>query len=257
MEIYFKKAVWVIKIAIITDVHGNASALEAALSEIDKRRDIEHIYCLGDMIAIGPDSNEVLHILFSRADVSMITGNHDEAVLALADADKHPETHPNVKAHHQWILERMDASYIEKLKQLPRTINKQLRGKEILFTHYHIETEKMSAPISKDPFSSLVEPSLENMEQLFVNHDESLICFGHHHPVHYFQGENSTYLNPGALGCNDRPTARYAIVSLNKNKIDVDLKETAYDNRRFLESYHRLGVPERDFILKVFHGGQF
>lgn len=61
----------VIKIAIITDVHGNAPALKAALSEIDNRRDIEHIYCLGDMVAIGPDTNEVLHMLFSRADVSM------------------------------------------------------------------------------------------------------------------------------------------------------------------------------------------
>lgn len=226
------------------------------MSEIDNRKDIEHIYCLGDMIAIGPDTNEVLHMLFSRADVSMITGNHDEAVLALAEADKHPKTQPNVKAHHQWILERTDASYIEKLKQLPRTINKQLRGQEVLFTHYHIETEKMRVPISEDPFSSLVEPSLENMERLFMNHEESLICFGHHHPVHYFQGKNSTYLNPGALGCNDKPTARYAIVSLNKNKIDMNLKETVYDNRTFLESYQKLDVPKRDFILKIFHRGQ-
>lgn len=247
---------WIIKIAIITDVHGNAPALEAALSEIDKRRDIEHIYCLGDMIGIGPDSNEVLHMLFSRTDVSMITGNHDEAVLALADADKHPATHPNVKIHHQWILDRMDASYIEKLRDLPRTINQQLGDNDVLFTHYHIERGKMKAPISADPFSSLVEPSLENMERLFMTHDESLICFGHHHPVHYFKGKNSTYLNPGALGCNDQPTARYAVVSLNKNQFNVSLKETAYDNRSFLESYRRLNVPERDFILKVFHGGQ-
>lgn len=246
----------IIKIAIITDVHGNARALEAVLSEIDRRRDIERIYCLGDMIAIGPESNEVLDMLFSRTDVAMITGNHDEAVLALAGAGKHPKTHPNVKAHHQWILDGMDSSYIEKLKQLPRTLKRRFEDNEILFTHYHIEKEKMESPISEDPFSSLVDPSLDNMEKLFLNHDESLICFGHHHPVHYFQGRNSTYLNPGALGCNDRPTARYAIVSLNKSQIDVSLKETAYDNRSFLESYHRLGVPERDFILKVFHGGQ-
>ena len=34
-------------IAFITDVHGNAVALQAVLQEIDKREDIERIYCLG------------------------------------------------------------------------------------------------------------------------------------------------------------------------------------------------------------------
>lgn len=71
------------KIGVIADIHGNAPALKAVLNEFDLRRDIEHIYCLGDMIGIGPDTNEVLTILFARSDVSMITGNHDEAVLAL------------------------------------------------------------------------------------------------------------------------------------------------------------------------------
>ncbi|MNW16961.1 hypothetical protein D3C71_2159920 [compost metagenome] len=40
-------------------------------------------FCLEDMIGIGPDTNEVLNLLFSRNDVSMIIGNHNEAVLAL------------------------------------------------------------------------------------------------------------------------------------------------------------------------------
>ena len=40
-------------IAFITDVHGNAVALQAVLQEIDKREDIERIYCLGDMIELA------------------------------------------------------------------------------------------------------------------------------------------------------------------------------------------------------------
>lgn len=68
------------KVAIITDVHGNASALKAVLRDIDQREEIDRLYCLGDMVGIGPDTNEVLELLFSRNDLSMITGNHDEAV---------------------------------------------------------------------------------------------------------------------------------------------------------------------------------
>ena len=65
------------KLAIITDIHGNELALKAVLHEIDQRGDITGIWCLGDMIAMGPDSNEVLDILFGRSDIRMITGNHD------------------------------------------------------------------------------------------------------------------------------------------------------------------------------------
>ncbi|MBO1912562.1 metallophosphoesterase family protein, partial [Microvirga sp. 3-52] len=87
--------------AVLADIHGNAPALQAVLYEIDNRKDIEHIYSLGDMIAIGPDTNAVLELLFSRDDISMITGNHDEAVLAIIKGEPHPLSHPHVKEHHE------------------------------------------------------------------------------------------------------------------------------------------------------------
>lgn len=208
------------------------------------------------MIGIGPDTNEVLHMLFSRTDLSMITGNHDEGILSLAKGEEYPKSHPHVKEHHQWILNRMDPSFIPKLEQLPRTIKQSIDGCSILFTHYQFKKGKESEHISKHPFSSIVEPSLENIESLFGDNDEDLICFGHHHPIHYFKGEQTTYLNPGSLGCNNKPTAPYAIVSFSNNEIEITLEEATYDNTDFLNSYHKLNVPERDFILKVFHGNQ-
>lgn len=50
--------------------------------------------------------------------------------------------------------------------------------------------------------------------------------------------------------------ARYAILDLSKHQVDVELQAVPYDNRAFLASYERLGVPERDFLLAVFHGNQ-
>ncbi len=94
------------------------------------------------------------------------------------------------------------------------------------------------------------------METLFFDIKANLICFGHHHPLHYFIGKNTTFLNPGSLGCNHKPIAPYAIVTVLNNDVDVSLKEAAYDNTAFLKSYHTLQVPEREFILKLFHGNQ-
>lgn len=244
------------KFAVITDIHGNAPALIPVLNEIDRMKDIEHIYCLGDMIGIGPDTNEVLNILFSRRDVSMITGNHDEAVLALLKGENHPESHLHAREHHQWIANRMDRSFVPKLEKLPRVLKINIESHSILFTHYHIDTGRMNDHIRHDPFSSIVEPSVENIEALFSDKHEDVIFFGHHHPVHYFKGEKTLYVNPGSLGCTHEPSAPYAIVGIDRNSIDVVLEKASYDNKNFLLSYEKLQVPDREFILNVFHGNQ-
>jgi|SRR5699024_6880358 len=242
----------IMRFAVITDIHGNYPALKAVLDEIDNREDIEHIYCLGDMIAIGPDTNKVLDLLFGRKDVSMITGNHEEAVLALLEDEDYPKSLEIVKEHHQWIADRMDPIYINRLKNLPRSIDKVIEGVSICFIHYAIRSE---VPISEDPFEPIVNPSRENMNLLFKNYDADLICFGHHHPLHYFKGSDQTYLNPGSLGCTwGEPAAPYAIVTVENNNIDIQLKKATYANKEFLRSYEKLQVPEREFILNAFHG---
>lgn len=246
----------IVNFAVITDIHGNAPALQAVLRKIDATLEIDHIFCLGDMIGIGPDTNEVLDMLFSREDISMVTGNHDEAVLALVQGQEHPRSHFHVKEHHQWIADRIDPFFASKLAELPRTIRKRMDGYSILFTHYRINESKAQAPISDDPFDPILEPSLENMENLFAGSLEDLICFGHHHPRHFFNNGRTIYLNPGALGCNSTPTAPYAIVRVGEQGIDIAIEEAAYDNKKFLLSYEKLKVPERKFILEIFHGNQ-
>ncbi|WP_062105550.1 metallophosphoesterase family protein [Bacillus niameyensis] len=244
------------RIGIITDIHGNSAALKAVLDELDNLKHVDHIYCLGDMIGIGPDSNEVLDMMFSRNDISMITGNHDEAILALATDEEYPKSHSHVREHHQWILDRMDKVYLPKLAQLPRLIEHTIEGTSILFIHYQMDKGKQNEPISKDPFSSIVEPSLDNLNSLFKGRNEDIIFFGHHHPLQYFRGEMKIFLNPGSLGCNNKPKAPYSVVTINDGKVEIALEEANYDNRIFLESYNRLKVPDCEFILKVFHGNQ-
>ncbi|MDY7522122.1 metallophosphoesterase family protein [Bacillus thuringiensis] len=115
-------------IAFITDIHGNAVALQAVLQEIDQREDIEHIYCLGDRIGIGHQTKEVLEALFSRNDTSLITGNHDEAILALINDQQYPESHNigELRNHHEWIAQDLDESFVLKLNKISRYIQKTI-----------------------------------------------------------------------------------------------------------------------------------
>ena len=113
------------KLAIITDIHGNAPALKVVLKELDQRGDIDTIWCLGDMIAMGPDTNEVLDLLFSRSNIQMITGNHDEAILSLLAGEGHPETYKHTLEHHEWIAQRLKPEHVASLNNYHAFLKKK------------------------------------------------------------------------------------------------------------------------------------
>lgn len=244
------------KVGIITDVHGNSAALKAVLQRLDYFHHVERIYCLGDMIGIGPDTNEVLDILFSRDDILMVTGNHDEAILALANGQTYPNSHLPVYDHHEWILSHLQPTFIPGLSSLPRWREEEIAGVTCLFIHYAYRKGREQMKIADDPLCSIVEPSLFQMERIFSSRSEEMICFGHHHPHHYFKGNHQTYLNPGSLGCSFSVTAPFAVVTIDNGKLDIECEHVSYDNTSFLLSYERLQVPSRDFILQTFHGNQ-
>jgi diadenosine tetraphosphatase ApaH/serine/threonine PP2A family protein phosphatase len=71
------------RVAVISDIHGNFHALEAVLAEIDREAPDE-VWCLGDLVGYGPQPNECCTTVSSRADVCL-AGNHDLGVLGSID----------------------------------------------------------------------------------------------------------------------------------------------------------------------------
>ena len=65
-------------IALISDIHSNIDGFEAVMEDIQKRN-VEKIYCLGDIIGYGPNPKECLDLAM-ECDLTLM-GNHDEAVL--------------------------------------------------------------------------------------------------------------------------------------------------------------------------------
>ncbi|MCW3110493.1 MAG: metallophosphatase family protein [Segetibacter sp.] len=66
------------RIAIFSDVHGNLPALETVLSDINKRN-IDQVYCLGDLVDFAPWTNEVIELIKGLR-ISCLMGNHDERI---------------------------------------------------------------------------------------------------------------------------------------------------------------------------------
>jgi putative phosphoesterase len=235
-------------VAILTDIHGNSPALKAVLDDINSRS-VDHIYCLGDVVGIGPDSNKVMELLTVRNDITYILGNHDLAVMKAYLNEPPPRGHHNERKHHEWLAERIDSRYIDFMHRWPNTNTATIHGKELYFTHYHIKQHEW---ISIDK-----EPAVEKLDQMYAGSGYDLIGFGHHHLVHHFKSDERIYFNPGSLGCYHKPFARYGLIHFINDSLEITLKEIPYSNIDFLKSYEDLKVPERDFILKAFHGSQY
>lgn len=136
------------RIAIISDIHGNIYALDAFLKDI-KEKGIEFFYCPGDMIGIDPFSNEVLETLFEIDTIQMITGNHDESVLAVINNKPYLESRINVMPHHEWIANRLKKEFVEGLSKLPRQITKTYDGHALQFIHYPMNPSSYTTLLAK------------------------------------------------------------------------------------------------------------
>lgn len=236
------------KLAVLTDIHGNAPALRGVLADINRQGDLEHICCLGDMVSIGPDTDEVLDLLCSQPNLSMVMGNHDQYVLALATGQS-VALHGEELDHQRWIADRLDRRFLSVLSSLPLTMTLKHSGKSVLLQHYHLNPSGGFASVD-------IQPTLEKLDVLYEASPMDVVCFGHHHVVHLFESDRRLYVNPGSLGCCDRPLARYGVLNLNGPRAQVELRAVPYDKGPFLASYEQLGVPARAFILAAFHGNQ-
>ena len=71
------------QIAVISDIHGNIPALEASLHDI-QRRSIQQIYCLGDLVGKGPNSELAVDMCREFCALT-VRGNWDESIIAKKD----------------------------------------------------------------------------------------------------------------------------------------------------------------------------
>lgn len=242
------------KLAILADIHGNYHALHAVLEDLNGQG-IDEIVCLGDVIAIGPDHKNVLHTLMNFKNVTYVKGNHDEAVLALYDGQPYPESHQHARSHHEWVASTLTKAEASFLRNQPRCLDRVMNGVLMHFTHYAYNQGQEHDPISYDPYKGIVEPNLSNMEQLFKEKNSNIICFGHHHPTHHFHNQQTLYFNPGSLGCNEKPIAKYGIIHIDKKgRVDANVKEITYNRSHLLALYDQYNVPQKELLKNLFHG---
>jgi len=73
------------KVAIISDIHGNRQAFEAVLDDIVDES-VAEVWCLGDLVGYGADPDACVDLARENADICL-AGNHDLAVAGKIPLD--------------------------------------------------------------------------------------------------------------------------------------------------------------------------
>ena len=105
------------RIAIISDIHSNLQALQKAF-EIIAAKEIDDVYCLGDIVGYGAEPNECIEMLQTHG-VLCIAGNHDQAVF---DTSKAEHLNRYARTAIEWTARQLTSDHAAFLSRLPYTM---------------------------------------------------------------------------------------------------------------------------------------
>ena len=122
------------KAAIISDIHGNLPALEAVMTDINKRK-ADKIICLGDIIGKGPNAKEAIEICQKECDI-VLQGNWENSLYKTFLARNQGQTE-GLSDKMLWYINSATPQQMEYLGNLPHSTEFYLSGKLIRIFHAH------------------------------------------------------------------------------------------------------------------------
>ena len=225
------------KIAVISDIHGNMEALEAVMQDIEARN-CDKIFVLGDYAMAGPEPACAVEYFMKRAEdtrFTLIQGNTDLMIADYTDElytmlrNKAPIMAEALKNDVQ-ILNPIEKDF---LKNLP--IQKEIKAGGVKFLLVHGSPRKNNEDILPDTPISEVEKMLENVEA------DVVLC-GHTHIPCGFQTESKkTVVNAGSIGRtffvepNSFPKACYLTIEVENGSCVFQHVFVPYDKERASE----------------------
>lgn len=228
VELIFVVTIYIIvfmrKIGVISDVHGNIAALKAVLELLDSEG-CEEIIHTGDVVDIGPDSRACLDLLLGRNDVTCLLGNHDRD-FAVNQAQVRNLSHVPSE-HKQQVFATLTEEQRQRVRRFPLYVTRKCGANLLLFCHYAFKQEPFS--IDRYPFQPIaIPPSVEMFDEIFAGVEADAVFFGHKHEPCDMMGER-LYVDVGSVGCHPEPKARAIVIEYDDTRWSYTKVYAPYD----------------------------
>ena len=223
------------RVALLSDIHANFTALVAALASAE-RRGCERVVVAGDVVGGGPHPVEVIRLL-ARRRIPAITGNLDRKVLAAGDDAGRLEelaARGRKRAVHAWTALQLGSAERAWLAALPAEIELECAGQQVLVVH--------GSPLGDEDY---VFPSVTGRalrDKLGGRRPAVLVC-GHSHVPFTRVIAGVRVVNCGSVGrpVDGDPRGAYAI---------LDCREDAAPRARIVRFSYAVEQVERDLASR-------
>jgi predicted phosphodiesterase len=232
------------RVAVVSDIHGNRHALEAVLLEVQGAR-VQEIWCLGDLVGYGAEPDACVELVREHATICL-AGNHDLAVTGELPLDEFSRGASLAARWTQEVIKAENLAYLERLE--PQLIERRVGL-------YH------ASP--RDPVWEYVLSAL--LAELCLDAQDRRVCLiGHSHVALSFsrtQEEPATgearragteldvregewLLNPGSVGQprDGDPRAGWMVLDLQRWR--ASYRRTEYDIAGAAAAIRAAGLPD-------------
>jgi predicted phosphodiesterase len=237
------------RLAVLSDVHGNLLALEAILADLAAQGTPDAVWVLGDLVAFCPWPIETLARLRALPDVALLQGNTDR-YLVTGRRPVFPVRSPEEwaamstrlaerDANFRWTVERLPYADYEFLRDLPTRLEMEVPDYGRVVAVHATPTDD-EATLYPDTPDDQVRPHLVDLEA-------RLLLYGHtHRPVDRVV-DGVRLVNDGSAGLplDGDPRPAYALLDFADGQCGVTIRRVAYDVEAVVAELEQVQHPAR------------
>ncbi len=180
------------KVAVISDIHGNLEALKTTLNDI-KKRNVDKVICLGDIIARGHHPQQCINIVRAECDV-VLRGNCDRFFSNTFDGFSSEIEEKRIR----WVQSMLSKEDMKYLSSLPFSYEFYMSGSLVRLFHATPEKDDETV-INQDDFQTkyrMFLPSKNTISDKIAD----VVLYGHIHYPYFDSLYNKTLINVGSVG---------------------------------------------------------
>jgi predicted phosphodiesterase len=248
------------RLALLSDIHGNPLALEAVLADIQAQGGVDAYWILGDFVALGYDPVGVLERVTALPSARYLRGNTDREVVSderrsmlLKDIDAEPgmaETVLEVEGSFAWTQGYVTAGgWFDWLAALPLTLTMTLPdGTRLLGVH--------AAPGTDEGPGIHLKLTDDKLYELVKTSEADLICVGHTHIPLDRTVNGIRVVNLGSVSNPVMPSlqASYVLLEADASGYQLHHHEVAYDRQAVIEAIRAVHHPASSHIIPYIEG---
>jgi putative phosphoesterase len=243
------------RLAVLSDVHGNLVALEAVLADIAAQGAPDLYWVLGDLALFGPWPGETVARLRALPQVAFLQGNTDRYLvsgrrpeLPVRSAEewaRAPMMLAGRDAAFRWAVERLSYEDFLFLRDLPTRLEIDIAGygRVVAFHATPADDETNWFPATPD---EVIRPHVEALSA-------RLMLYGHtHRPVDRALGP-LRLVNDGSVGLplDGEPRPSYVLLDFEQGQVVVTLRRVDYEREVVLAEMARVEHPLREWLIKL------